>query len=93
MNVHARWRDEKNDDHCIAWARHLFGATEPFAAGIAYVNFMPDDETERVEKIYGLNYRRLVEIKGQYDPGNVFRLNQNIGPVPASGEEPRSHER
>ncbi|WP_046867505.1 FAD-binding oxidoreductase [Microvirga massiliensis] len=82
MNVHARWRDRKDDSHCTAWARHLFGATEPFATGSAYVNFMPDDETERVEKIYGLNYRRLAEIKGQYDPDNVFRLNQNIRPVP-----------
>jgi hypothetical protein len=82
MNVHARWRDGKDDNLCIAWARHLFGATEPFAIGSAYVNFMPDDETERVEKVYGMNFRRLAEIKGQYDPDNVFRLNQNIRPVP-----------
>jgi hypothetical protein len=81
MNVHTRWRDSQDDNACIAWARRLFTATEPFATGSAYVNFMPDDEAERVEKIYGPNYRRLSESKGRYDPDNLFRLNQNIRPV------------
>ena len=57
------------------------GTTEPFATGSAYVNFMPDDEADRAEKIYGANYRRLSAIKGRYDPGNLFRMNQNIKPV------------
>ena len=81
MNVHTRWRDHKHDNTCIQWARDLFKATEPFATGSAYVNFMPDDEADRVEKIYGANYRRLSAIKGRYDPGNLFRMNQNIKPV------------
>jgi len=28
-----------------------------------------------------LQERRLVELKRQWDPGNLFRLNQNIPPV------------
>ncbi len=80
MNVHTRWRENKDDNACIAWARGLFRATEPFATGSAYVNFMPEDEADRVEKIYGGNYRRLAEIKGRYDPHNMFRMNQNIRP-------------
>jgi hypothetical protein len=47
-----------------------------------YVNFMPDDESDRVEKAYGMNYPRLAEIKGRYDPDNLFRMNQNIRPSP-----------
>jgi FAD/FMN-containing dehydrogenase len=82
MNVHTRWREMKDDDACIAWARSLFRATEPFATGTAYVNFMPDDEADRVETIYGANYRRLTEIKKRYDPRNLFRMNQNIRPSP-----------
>jgi hypothetical protein len=59
----------------------LFEATAPFASGSVYVNFMPDDETDRVENAYGMNYRRLAEIKGRYDPDNLFRMNQNIRPT------------
>lgn len=49
--------------------------------GGAYVNFMMDDEgDERVRAAYGANYPRLVEVKRRYDPGNLFRVNQNIKP-------------
>jgi FAD/FMN-containing dehydrogenase len=81
MNVHTRWQASKDDNACIEWARGLFGATEPFATGGAYVNFMPEDEIDRVEKVYGSNYRRLAELKSRYDPHNLFRMNQNIRPL------------
>jgi FAD/FMN-containing dehydrogenase len=81
MNVHTRWQDKAQDAACIAWARHLFEAAAPFASGSVYVNFMPEDETDRVEKAYGTNYRRLAEIKRRYDPANLFRMNQNIRPA------------
>ncbi len=81
MNVHTRWQDKAQDRACIAWARRLFEAAAPFAAGSVYVNFMPDDENDRVEKAYGTNYGRLAEIKRRYDPANLFRMNQNIRPA------------
>jgi FAD/FMN-containing dehydrogenase len=81
MNVHSRWREPAQDGDCIAWARVLFGATAPYALGTAYVNFMPEDEADRVESVYGQNFKRLAEIKGRYDPDNLFRMNQNIRPA------------
>jgi FAD/FMN-containing dehydrogenase len=30
---------------------------------------------------YGENYERLVALKDEYDPTNLFRLNQNIEPT------------
>jgi FAD/FMN-containing dehydrogenase len=81
MNVHARWRDPAMDGACIGWARGLFEAARPLSAGTAYVNFMPEDEAERVEAAYGENYRRLAAVKRQYDPSNLFRMNQNIRPA------------
>ena len=80
MNVHSRWRDKSEDNAHIAWARSAFEATARFASGTAYVNFMPEDEGDRVRTAYGANYSRLAEIKRRYDPTNLFRLNQNIAP-------------
>jgi hypothetical protein len=56
MNVHTRWRETAQDAACIAWARELFKRTTPFATGAGYVNFVPADEPERIEMIYGRNY-------------------------------------
>ena len=84
MNVHTRWRDAAKDDACKAWARALFDAAAPHSTGSAYVNFMPDDEIDRIGGVYGGNMHRLAEIKGKYDPGNLFRLNHNIAPVGAA---------
>jgi FAD/FMN-containing dehydrogenase len=80
MNAHTRWRDAADDSAFIAWARRLFEAARPYASGGVYVNFMPDDEGDRIESAYGANYRRLAEIKRRYDPDNLFRMNQNIRP-------------
>ena len=80
MNVHGRWRDAADDARCMAWARDYFNASAPFASGGVYVNFLTADEIGRVRSAYGSNYDRLVQIKGKYDPNNLFRTNQNIAP-------------
>jgi FAD/FMN-containing dehydrogenase len=81
MNVHGRWADSVNDKLCIQWARDLFNATAPFATGSVYVNFMTEDDQDRVKAAYGNNYDRLARIKKTYDPTNLFRMNQNIKPA------------
>jgi FAD/FMN-containing dehydrogenase len=53
----------------------------PHATGGVYVNFMPGDEAQRVTHAYGPNYERLSRLKAKYDPGNLFRQNQNILPA------------
>jgi FAD/FMN-containing dehydrogenase len=80
LNVHTRWGDPSQDDDCVGWARSFFDETAPYATGGVYVNFMPEDESERVTGAYGSNYQRLTALKSKYDPGNLFRLNQNIQP-------------
>ena len=80
MNVHGRWSDTSDDERCIGWCRDLFQATTQFATGGVYVNFMTEEEEQRVEDAYGDSYKRLVELKKKYDPTNLFRLNQNINP-------------
>jgi FAD/FMN-containing dehydrogenase len=63
------------------WSAGYWESLHPYSAPGAYVNFMMHDEGDaRVEAAYRSNYPRLVEVKKLYDPGNLFRLNQNIRP-------------
>ncbi len=81
VNMHTRWRELGQDSACIGWARGLFDALTPYATGGVYVNFMPEDETQRVAAgAYGPNYERLSKLKSTYDRDNLFCLNQNIAP-------------
>ena len=64
------------------WGRGYWKAVHAFNLEGAYVNFMMDDEADgRVQASYGDNYARLAAIKKQYDPKNLFRVNQNIRPA------------
>jgi FAD/FMN-containing dehydrogenase len=81
MNVHTRWRDPAEDGPCVAWARDLFNKTAAHATGGVYVNFMPEDETNRITGAFGASYDRLAALKKKYDPGNLFRMNMNIRPA------------
>jgi FAD/FMN-containing dehydrogenase len=61
------------------WARTVIASTRPDQTGRAYVNFLGD--AGEAESAYGEEtYRRLVALKDEYDPTNVFRLNQNVEP-------------
>lgn len=81
MNVHGRWETAAEDERCIGWAREFFAKTQPFASSGAYINFLTEEETDRIEFAYGATWKRLVDIKNKYDPKNLFRMNQNIKPV------------
>jgi FAD/FMN-containing dehydrogenase len=63
------------------WVRDYWEALHPYSAGGAYVNFIGDEGEERVAASYRDNYARLREVKLKYDPGNLFRMNQNIKPA------------
>ncbi len=81
MNVHGRWESAAEDQRCIAWAREFFAKSKPFASAGVYINFLTEEETDRIAFAYGATYKRLVDLKKKYDPTNLFRMNQNIKPV------------
>jgi FAD/FMN-containing dehydrogenase len=78
----SQWRDRADSDVNIAWTRETFDLLAPVRAAASYVNYQADDITagEASEAIWGPNYDRLLRIKREYDPHNVFHLNQNIAP-------------
>ena len=63
------------------WCVDYFEALHPYSAGGAYVNMMMEEGEERVRASYRDNYPRLAQVKAAYDPGNLFRVNQNIRPA------------
>lgn len=74
----AGWMDPAQDDELIAASRALYKAIEPHVGG--YYDNIDFDGSEAAGN-YGPAYERLSKIKGQYDPGNLFRLNSNIEPA------------
>lgn len=81
MNINAAWPSGGQEHADISWCREYFAAMEPHATGGVYVNFLHNDEGEaRIRAAYGKSYRRLAQIKADYDPDNIFRSNQNIKP-------------
>jgi FAD/FMN-containing dehydrogenase len=64
------------------WTQAYWNEVHPFNLQGAYANFMMDDEGEaRVKAAYGENYDRLARVKKEYDPDNLFQVNQNIRPA------------
>ena len=81
LNLHTRWRRPEDDERCLKWAREFHDATRPFSQGV-YVNFLSEEGNDRVREAYtGDVWDRLVKVKKQWDPENVFHMNQNIPPV------------
>jgi hypothetical protein len=73
--------DPANVDAISAWSKEYYEALHPFSAGGAYVNMMMEEGQDRVEAAYGENYERLAKVKAEYDPDNLFHVNQNIKPA------------
>jgi FAD/FMN-containing dehydrogenase len=72
--------DPANRERITAWTKDYWDALHPYSAGGAYVNFMMEEGGERIRATYRDNYDRLVAVKRQYDPDNLFRVNQNFRP-------------
>lgn len=78
MLVFAGWADAAADEQMIGDLKSWWSAIEPHTVGY-YANLQQD--ASRAQKNFGPNYDRLVAVKNQYDPGNLFRLNANIKPT------------
>jgi hypothetical protein len=80
INLLANWTDTADDALQISWIKSLFQKLRPAMTPGVYVNFMSEDEQDRVQEAYQQRWERMVAVKSHYDPGNFFRLNQNVQP-------------
>ena len=77
------WMDPSKEaaDAHVKWARDLSEDMKPEVTEGVYLNFTSDNDDDRVRRTYGADkYARLVALKDQYDPGNLFHMNSNIKP-------------
>jgi FAD/FMN-containing dehydrogenase len=79
--VLSQWQDVAAREQNIAWTRETYARVEPFFASGRYVNYLDQDDAGDLAGPFGANYARLARVKAQWDPGNVFHLNQNIQPA------------
>lgn len=75
------WDDPADDERGKAWVRSAIADMEPFATGAVYLNFIGNEGEDRVRAAYGRHFERIAAVKGEFDPGNVFRLHHPIPPA------------
>ena len=84
LSVDGNWVDPADNADNVAWVGEVISQVEKFSvAGGTYLNFSGPEQTAAAELVrvaYGENLQRLAEVKKNYDPDNLFRLNNNIAP-------------
>jgi FAD/FMN-containing dehydrogenase len=81
MMLGGSWQDTAQDEPGRKAIHATWSKLEPFTDGY-YVNLNDTDARDKgADRNYGANFTRLAELKKQYDPLNLFRLNANIKPA------------
>ena len=84
VSIDGMWMDPARDAEAIGWVRSAWDDVARHGTGSVYLNFtgLADESTAAgVPEALGHNLRRLAEVKAAYDPGNFFRVNNNILPA------------
>jgi hypothetical protein len=82
ISAEATWTNPRETDQNIAWSRRAVATWQQFSKGGSYLNFpgFGEEKEAMLRAAYGPNYDRLVALKTEYDPTNLFRMNLNIPP-------------
>lgn len=83
LGVEANWENSEADEANVEWVRDCLDDMRQFSDGAVYLNFpgFHEEGDEMMRTTFGPAYERLVALKDEYDPGNLFQLNQNIEPT------------
>jgi hypothetical protein len=80
FHINAQWSNEDDTPERLKWITDFFDAMDPYLTFEVYQNAPDLDLTDYLERYYGENLPKLIEIKTQYDPDNVFKYQQSIPP-------------
>lgn len=83
LNILGQWSgSEAAAEPHVGWVRDTWEAMRQHASGDPYLNFLGSEGSTQVRAAYSDEvFARLTALKREYDPDNVFRLNQNIPPA------------
>ncbi len=83
LGIEGNWEEPHEDEANVAWVRGCVADMQRFSDGGMYLNFpgFLEEGQEMMRDAYGENYERLVALKNEHDPANLFRMNQNIRPT------------
>lgn len=78
----AAWDTPDQTDYEMDWVRRFSTAIAPAMTGGTYLNFEPGTTLTDLKAGFGdEKYARLVALKDQWDPTNLFRSNHNVAPT------------
>jgi FAD/FMN-containing dehydrogenase len=80
MHLNCMWEGDADEEN-IGWVRETTRTFKPHIAPGMALNFVTEISDADLEDSYGAKLTRLRRLKSQYDPTNLFRLNQNIPPA------------
>jgi FAD/FMN-containing dehydrogenase len=82
LSLDAIWSSPSEDAANIDWVRAAWADMQRYGTGRMYLNFPGHGEgDDLVRSAFGSDvYARLTQVKRAYDPGNLFRMNQNVRP-------------
>ena len=90
VNILGSSMDPAADDAIVGWVRDTWQRLQPYTEG-AYLNFLDGDDSTRVESAFAPeDWQRLLGVKRQWDPDNVFRVNHNIPVIGQREDAPRT---
>ena len=83
LSPEANWERMEDDEANVGWLRAFVADMAEFSDGGRYLNFagFQEEGDEMMRRSFGPQYARLAELKRNYDPDNLFRLNQNVQPA------------
>ncbi|MHA6793181.1 FAD-binding oxidoreductase [Pseudonocardia bannensis] len=84
VSIDGMWTDPDQDRSIVSWVRSRWDEVRKHGTGAVYLNFTGlDDEPVRAgtDTAFGRNLLRLGQVKAQYDPTNLFQVNNNVTPA------------
>lgn len=78
LHINAQWSNEAEQPEKLAWITSFYDELNPYMTPQVYQNAPDLDLVDYLQRYYGENLPRLVEIKKKYDPSNIFNYAQSI---------------